>query len=82
MREPKDVVDAEISEMLGFYRDAAMRADQQQTAGSTSEQPEETVYVPARSQRPPLCELRINVGRADRGIRRLAYRIDGRHQAR
>ena len=83
MSEPKDVVDAEIAEMLGFYRGAAMRAGQPQTAGSTSSQAEETVYTPARSQRPPLCELRIKVGHvSDREVRRLAYRIDRRHQAR
>lgn len=82
MSEPNDVIDAEISEMLGFYRAAAMCADQQQTGVSAPQQTEETEYVPAPSQRPPLCGLRITLGRiADSGSRRLTHRIDRRHQA-
>lgn len=83
MSEPKDMIDAEIAEMLGFYRGAAMRADQQQTADSAPQQSEEPEYVPARSQRTPLCELRDRIGRiAHDWRRRLAHRIDRRHQAR
>jgi hypothetical protein len=83
MSERKDMIDAEIAEMLGFYRGAAMRTDQQQTAGSAPQQTEETEYVSARSQRPPLCELRDSIGRIpDRGRQRLAHRRDRPCEAR
>jgi hypothetical protein len=83
MSEPTDMMDAEIAEMLGFYRGAAMRVDQQQAAGSAPQQTEETEYVPRRSQRPPPCEPRASIGRIlDRGRRGLAKRIERRHTAR
>lgn len=82
MSEPKDSIDPEIAEMLGFYRAAATRANSKQTAGSPSQQAQKTEYVPARSQRPPLCELRSVARIADRGSRRLGHSIDRRHQAR
>ena len=63
MSQPKDMADAEIAEMLGFYRAAAMRADQRQTAGYACQQTEQTQYVPAGSQGAPRSQLRVTIGR-------------------
>jgi hypothetical protein len=74
MSEPNDIMDAEIAEMLGFYRGAALRADQQQTASQQTE-------PVARLQR-PTCELRVSIGRIpDRLGGRLVF-VDRRHEAR
>jgi hypothetical protein len=50
--------DAEVSEMLGFYRDAAMQADQQNTTVSSHA----TKYAPASAQRAPARAARCRIG--------------------
>jgi hypothetical protein len=69
MSESKDTIDAEVSEMLEFYRAAAVRVDHKKAAGLPPQQTEETEYVPARSQRPPLCRFRSTGRIANRGSR-------------
>lgn len=82
MNEPTDI-DAEIAEMLGFYRGAAMQAAQQQPASAAFQQTEETEYVPARSQRPRLCDRLASIGRISNPRNpRLARRIERRREAR